>query len=173
MSAISAYNSAAPGAPFRTLTPGMKRPPKPSPTTHTASAHAMDTGRARDAVRPQSRPAPIASCNDANAAFQITGWAVSRSVVRYRTADTGPGRPMLAMPSMLPKNALLNMYGCHCRTPSASHARAQRHLQPPAGHHPRRATPEPGRGSGGAGLSLIHRLSHQETVMFTFMPWAL
>ena len=89
----------------------MNRPPKPSPATHTASAHAMDTGRAKDAVRPQSKPAPMASCNVANRAFHNTGWAVSRSVIRNRTADTGPGRPMLAMPSMLPKNALLNMDG--------------------------------------------------------------
>src|SRR5216683_411262 len=34
--------------------------------------------------------------------------------------ETGPGRPMLAMPSMLAKKALLNMYGWNCSTPSST-----------------------------------------------------
>src|SRR5229473_5414534 len=34
--------------------------------------------------------------------------------------ETGPGRPMLAMPSMLAKKALLNMYGWNCSAPSST-----------------------------------------------------
>src|ERR1700730_3776131 len=34
--------------------------------------------------------------------------------------ETGPGRPMLAMPSMLAKKALLNMYGWNCSMPSST-----------------------------------------------------
>ena len=151
----------------------MKRPPKPSPTTHTASAHAMDTGRARAAVRPRARPAPIASCNDANAAFQITGWAVSRSVVRVQDRRHRPGQAHVGHAQHVAEERTAEHVRLPLQDTVGQPEHAQRHLQPPAGHHPRRATPEPGRGSGGAGLSLIHRLSHQETVMFTFMPWAL
>ena len=84
----------------------MPSPPKPSPITHTPSAHGIDTPRAMVAVRGHSRPTPSATCKVAKIALNSTGCAMSRSATPRLTVVTKPGSPMFAMPRTSAKKSL-------------------------------------------------------------------
>jgi hypothetical protein len=89
----------------------MNDPPTPSPMIHTPNAQPIEMPRAKPTIgaRPQTSPAPIATCNEANRAFHNTKWAVRRLAMCKSALAKGRGRPMFAMPRIPSMNSLVNM----------------------------------------------------------------
>lgn len=89
----------------------MNDPPTPSPMIHTPNAQPMEMPRAKPTTgaRPHRSPAPIATCNEANRAFQNTKWAVRRLATSKSALANRCGRPMFAMPRIPSMNSLVNM----------------------------------------------------------------
>ena len=108
-----------PGAPLTGLAVPARMPPKPSPSHHTASDHAIDAASASLRVGRQAMPRPRASWMVAKRAFSTTTWWSMRFADQVIGPATTAGLPC-ALPASMSGKLLVNMDGWYCRMPSST-----------------------------------------------------
>ena len=107
--ASSTYRTAAPGAPVSGLALPVRIPPRPSPSSHTASPQAIVAASAAFTAGRQSSPRPMASWMVAKTALNSAAACSRRWPAPVTESAIAAGLPLLAGSMMSVTNPRLNM----------------------------------------------------------------